>query len=1021
MYLNCHSYYSLRYGVLSIDELVSRGKAAGTDVLCLTDINTMTGVYDFVAACQEQGIKPVVGIEFRNDNQLEYVCLARNHAGFAELNAFLSGHNLDKTPFPPQAPDFDHCYVIYSMTRHPHHLRDNEYIGIRPQEVNKLVTSPLRGLQNKLVVWQPVTLNHREGFQLHQLLRCVDQNILLTQLQEEGRCQPTEWFISIDKLLERYERFPQIVLNTVGILSHCGFDFDFNRSKNLSSYTGSPDSDKALLERLALEGMERRYGKNNAEAEARTRRELEVIDNLGFAAYFLTTWDIIRYSSHRGFQHVGRGSGANSIIAYELYITDVCPLELDLYFERFLNPSRTSPPDFDIDWSWKDRDEILSYIFDRFDRDKTAFVGTIGTFKRRSIIHELGKVFGLQTEERKRISSNPLEVQNNPEARRIAYYAEQLSGFPNLRSMHSCGVVITDVSKYNYMAVDLPPKGFPTAQIDMYICEDINLEKLDILSQRGLGHIHDAVQLVERNHSVRLDMHEVAAFKEDDKCNEMLASGKTLGCFYIESPAMRGLLRRLQCDNYLTLVAASSIIRPGVAKSGMMREYIERHNGKKFEYPHPVFEEQMSDTYGIMVYQEDVIKVAHYFAGLDLSDADILRRAMSGKKRKVDFNRVTERYYKNCKKRGYSEQLTDTIYKQIESFAGYSFCKSHSASYAVESYQSLYLKAHYPLEFITGVINNFGGFYRTEVYIHEARMAGATIHNPCVNHSLQLTDLDGTDLWLGFIHLKGLEKGLQEGIPKERQRRGPFKSLEDFIQRVAIPVEQLQLLVNIGAFRFTGLAKGALTLKARLLLKNLDVHQLQGSPTLFEPPTKTYTVPTLEHGEYDDVFDELELLQFPVSKSPWELIRSSEEAISLNDKVRVANFMKMEGKRVKMFGYLISRKPVPAVNGNMSFGTWVDASGDYFDTVHFPEVLERFPFNAPGVYLIEGKVVVEYNFSMVEVLRVEHQSIMADPRYEDSQTNLPIGRRDNLPFTLGRKAYPGSKERDGLFGNGKAS
>ena len=309
-------------------------------------------------------------------------------------------------------------------------------------------------------------------------------------------------------------------------------------------------------------------------------------------------------------------------------------------------------------------------------------------------------------------------------------------------------------------------------------------------------------------------------------------------------------------------------------------------------------------------------------------------------------------------------------------------------------------------------INNFGGFYRTEVYIHEARMAGGVIHNPCVNHSQALTDVEGKDVWLGFIHLKGLASEIRHAVPTNRSQRGPFQSLEDFIHRISIAMEQLQLLINVGAFRFTGKSKGELTLQARLLLKNLDQDKLRGTPTLFEEPARTFEVPVLDHGEFEDVFDELELLQFPVSKSPYELLQDQNHGAT-----RVADFLQREGQRVEMVAYLLSRKPVPAVNGNMSFGTWIDIAGEYFDTVHFPDVLERFPFNAPGCYRIWGKVVVEYDFPMIEVSRCEHQPIIADPRYEESDTRLPVGRRDNVPFVLGRKAYPGAKERKVRFGN----
>ena len=294
-----------------------------------------------------------------------------------------------------------------------------------------------------------------------------------------------------------------------------------------------------------------------------------------------------------------------------------------------------------------------------------------------------------------------------------------------------------------------------------------------------------------------------------------------MGCFYVESPAMRMLLKKLKVDTYLGLVAASSIIRPVVSNSGMMREYILRFTDpKRRQDAHHVLLDIMPDTFGVMVYQEDVIKVAHYFAGLSLGEADVLRRGMSGKFRsREEFKRVENQYFKNCEARGYGSELAQDIWRQIESFAGYAFAKGHSASYAVESYQSLYLKAHYPLEYMVAVINNFGGFYSTEFYVHEARKLGGIVEAPCVQQGDYPTVIRGTIIYLGFVLLHGLDETVGVTIGRERQEGGPFHNLTDFIDRVSIGIEQLTLLIRIGAFRFTGIAKQTLLWEAHHMLK----------------------------------------------------------------------------------------------------------------------------------------------------------------------------------------------------------
>ncbi len=817
MYLNCHSYYSLRYGTLPVEALVQQASAAGAQVLALTDINNVSGTFDFVKACRTAGITPVAGMEIRHGDTLLYTCLARNNRGFAEINAFVSHYHIAAQALPARAPVFDHVHVVYPLgTTHP--LRDNEYIGVPLAALSRLATTTARQRQ-RMVLMQPVTLAQPTDMQVHRLLRAIDHNVVLSKLPPTATCHAGEVVHTPAALAARCAAYPELIANASQLAADCSFDFDYRVVKNRKTFTGNAYDDRLLLEKLAHEGMEYRYGLRNKEAQKRIAHELEVITRLGFLAYFLITWDVIRYSMSRGFYHVGRGSGANSIVAYCLRITDVDPIELDLYFERFINPARTSPPDFDIDYSWRDRDQVIDYVFKRYGSSHTALMATYSTFKGKSIIRELGKVYGLpKTEIDALVENPPPEERCDDIARNIFSLGKRIADYPNLRSIHAGGILVSEEPIFSYTALDMPPKGFATTQFDMYVAEEIGFEKLDILSQRGIGHIQDSVNIIQRNRGTRIDIHDVPRFKQDPQVAEQLRKGDTIGCFYVESPAMRGLLKKLRCDNYISLVAASSIIRPGVAKSGMMRAYIHRfHHPNDFEYLHPVMEALLKETYGVMVYQEDVIKVAHHFAGLDLSEADVLRRAMSGKFRgRAELDRIVKKFFDNCRDRGYSDTLAQEVWRQIESFSGYSFSKAHSASFAVESYQSLYLKAHYPLEFMVAVINNFGGFYSTWVYVNEARLAGAHIENPCVNHSEHLTTISGTTIWLGFIHIKDLESGAAAAIPHERERGGPYLSLDDFVTRTGITRDQLIILIRAGALRFTGHSKQALLWEAHM-------------------------------------------------------------------------------------------------------------------------------------------------------------------------------------------------------------
>ncbi len=633
MYLNCHSFHSLRYGTIPLQDLVQEAALHGVKTMALTDINTITGIYDFVKLCGEVNIKPIVGIDFRNKNKQEYIGLAKNREGIAEMNGLITEHNFADTPLPKRAPAFKNVFVIYPFENIPEELNENEFVGIRPEQLSKLFNHNWKRWLDKMVILKPVTYRTKTEYSLHKILRAIDLNILGSKLRETDYCRESEIMIPLELLISGFTEYPKILQNTEWLMEQCHFVYEFGIPRNKKHFTENNRTDLELLTKLAYEGLERRYEKDNKEAIARIKKELKVIDELQFSGYFLITWDIVRYSTSQGFLHIGRGSGANSIIAYCLGITDICPLELDLYFERFLNLNRKSPPDFDIDWSWQERNTILDYIFNKYGRDHVAFCGTNVEFKYRSIFREVGKVFGLPKEELDVLAKNPMTRHHpNEVVKKVQKYGMMLERYPNQRSMHSCGIIISEEPITNFTGLEMPPKGYPIVQFDMHVAEDIGFEKFDILSQRGIATIDDTVKLVKKNRGIDVDIRDTRISKNEASCNAYLGIGKTIGCFYIESPAMRGLLRRLKCDNYKVLVAASSIIRPGVAQSGMMKEYIFRHNyPDRFEYFHDVFKEQLGETYGIMVYQEDVIKIALHYGGLPASDGDILRRAMSGK------------------------------------------------------------------------------------------------------------------------------------------------------------------------------------------------------------------------------------------------------------------------------------------------------------------------------------------------------------------------------------------------------
>lgn len=977
MLLNLHSHYSLRYGTMDIPALIENIRIHGYDTAVLTDINNSSATVDFIKQARDAGINGLAGMDFRNGNQFLYVGIAKNEKGFKELNELMTAVNRKKQPLPERAPEFQNAFVIYPFgSIKEEFLKDNEYIGIRPDEVNKFIVAS-RKHNERYVILKPISFQ-KTDFLLHRQLRAIGNNILISQLAREQTGQKEDFFIHRTALIKAYTAVPELIGNTDRLLSECSFAFDFKSSKNKKNFMGSRYEDKQLLYNYTLQGFDRRYGPENRQAKERVLKELDIIDRLNFSSYFLITDDICRYARSRDFHYVGRGSGANSIAAYCLGITDVCPLELNLYFERFLNPKRINPPDFDIDFSWRDRDEIYTYVFRQYQNEHTALMGATSTFKDRSIIRELGKIYGLPKMEIDRLIQEPENMLNKNEVTHtILSVYNQMTGLPNQRTIHASGLLISEEPLTCYSALDYPPKGLPTVQYDMYKAEDMGFEKFDILSQRGIGHIRDCQNIIYQNKGVEIDTAQPDLFFKDPKLAEQLRSANTIGCFYIESPAMRQLLQKLGCDDYLTLVAASSIIRPGVASSGMMQSFIERHlDPSKVEYIHPVFKEQLKETYGIMVYQEDVMKIGHHFGGLDLAESDVLRRMMSGKDR--DRNHLAEiedKYFQNCRAKGYPDAIAQEVWRQMESFAGYSFNKAHSASFAVESYQSLYLKTYYPLEFIVAVLNNYGGFYSREVYINEAQKSGGSIHLPDVNVSQFNTSIYGNKIYLGFDCLLHLEEKLAKLIPRERTKNGEFKSLEDFHLRTQAGLEQMVILIRVGAFRFLSSNKKELLWEAHLLLNQR--RQSQRTFSLFADADITKPVlPHLTTHPLEHLYDEIELIGFPVSARIFELARSG-----YRGNVNARSLADREGQTVRIVAHLVAWKTVYIKpNSMMKFGTFLDAHGDFIDTVHFSQSLKRYPLRGKGLYLIEGKCTLAQGCPSIEVQRCALMPLKPDPR-----------------------------------------
>ncbi len=1014
MYLNTHTYFSLRYGTFPPEVLLELAQQNGAPRFVITDINNTSGCLSILRVAARYGCQPVLGIDFRNGIDQQFIAIAKNNEGFEEINRFLTsilhqqeGTGLRLSNVPDKAPEFENAFVVYPYRRgKEYELRQNEFVGINHRDLDYVRLK--RFDTSRAVILQTATFRNKRDFNAHRLLRAIDNNTLLSKLPEAEQGHPDDVMLPVDQLLFHYRDFPEMVRNTQNLLNQCSIFFDFSdeaECQNQKHYTGSAEQDLTLMEKLCEEGLQYRYPEKGEVVMERVRKELNTISQMGFISYFLINWDIVKYARSKEYFYVGRGSGANSVVAYLLRITDVDPIELDLYFERFINLYRSSPPDFDIDFSWRDRDDVTQYIFKRF--KNVALVATYTTFQAKAVRRELGKVFGLPKEEIDKLGRENIQPWDVSDLGKLVIrYGDYIHGFPSQLSVHASGIVISQKPINYFTATFLPPKGFATVQFDMHVAEDVGLYKLDILSQRGLGKIKEAIEIIRKTRpdEPQIDIHDLKRFKQDERIKVMLREAKAIGCFYVESPAMRMLLRKLQVDDYLGLVAASSVIRPGVAQSGMMQAYIQRfRNPEKRKEAHPVLLGLMPETFGVMVYQEDVIKVAHYFAGLTLGEADKMRRGMSGKYRsREEFQAVKEKFFHNCKHiKGHPDELTAEVWRQTESFAGYAFAKGHSASYAVESYQSLFLKAYYPLEYMVATINNYGGFYRTELYMLEAKLHGGIIHEPCVNQSHFETTLYQKDIYLGFHLLQGFESEIALRIVDERTKNGVYADFDDFINRLNISLVQISILIRIDAFRFSGKDKRTLLWQAHFnsdSYRNGNVSQKRAEEMstyamrdLFRIQRPEYKIPELENSWQEDAFDQMELLTFPLH-STFDLLLDLSGPSHLEDntpEVLAKDLPHNVGKKIWIKGYLIHRKNTSTKNGQqMYFGTFLDREGQWLDTVHFPDIARRYPFRGTGIYKVYGTVIEDYDCITVDAEFMERMAMMEDPRYREVRDEI---------------------------------
>ena len=995
--LTVRSSYSLMWGTSYVKQVCLTAKRLGYDRLALTDTDNLYGLWPFLRTCKREGLTPIVGAEVTDPHRKQRaVCLVEDEAGYRNLCRLLTRRHM--------AADFDLKEVLPNyatgltvLTQDADLLRTWHSAGVtvvaamprKPLPPTHALRRVAKHLGVSLAATPGSFFLHPRDAAVHRLLRTIDRNTSFSRLAAGDVAPADAWLASPEEYSRRFEICPQAIRATHEIaerLTFTGPQFGIV----MPPLAGGNGADPARrLRQAAYAGARKRYGQELCEAVVeRLEHELHSITDMGFAAYFLIVQNIIQHSPRT----CGRGSGAASLVAYCLGITNVCPLKHNLYFERFLNPGRTDPPDIDVDFAWDERDDVLKAVLHRH-RGHAAMVSNHVLFQPRMAIREVAKVYGLTDGEIGRVSkrlprfwrakeSEPellTGLKQRPESKALEFphpwpeilaFAQRIIGTPRYLSVHPGGVVITPRPIDEYVPLERAPKGVPIIQWEKDATEDAGLVKIDLLGNRSLGVIRDAVGNLRAN-GVAFD--ESRWEPEDDLATQQaLAQGRTMGCFYIESPAMRLLQQKSKVGDFEHLVIHSSIIRP--AANEFIREYIRRLHGGPWDPIHPLLAEVLDETFGIMVYQEDVSRAAVALAGFSHAEADALRKVMSKKDREHQLRDFQKRFYTGAKARGVSGDQVAAIWDMMMSFSGYSFCKPHSASYARVSFQAAYLKVHHPAEFIAAVISNQGGFYGTFAYVSEARRMGLTILPPDINRSEVRWTGAGNAIRTGLLSIKGLSAEIQARIVTER-RQGRYRSMREVLERLRPAEDEARALIHCGALDELnpGGNRAALMWQLGCRLKSASAKSRPQTQSLFGSADKARTCrppPLPPDDERERLRREFSVLGFLCDRHPMELY---DPVLQKLRTVKAVDLPRHLGKQVRLAGWLITGKVVTTKHGDpMEFLTFEDETG-IVETTFFPETYRRFchMIDRQRPYLLTGKVEEDWGAITLTVNRVE--------------------------------------------------
>jgi DNA-directed DNA polymerase III PolC len=981
VHLNAHSHYSLLEAEPSPQELVQTAAALGMPAIALTDHYSLAGVVEFQRACKKTGIDPIYGLEIDLEvlsKEVEYpgrlILLAQNEQGWANLCSINSTLNLHIPSAQPVTLDIlekFHKEVLAisddqmdwtgrTLQQLQDIFPDSLYVALsNPDGRQNIKMQQLADLAERLqlpiIAVQPIFTLDAASAHLLKTLTAIRLGTTIDKVPTRELPPAESIFLSPEQMQLRYGKHPQALAATLEIANRCKFDLPLGKRNFPSIPLPENTTANQILREKADAGAIRRYGKISPDIRERLDFELGVIGQLQFEPVFLIVEEIISYAQQKGIPTSSRGSAASSLVAYCLGITNPDPIRHNLYFERFLNPARTSPPDIDTDICSRGREQVIRHVFETFGEDQTAMVGTINRFRPRSAMSDVAKAHGLTPEQAHELSrslphsffyriedsdeSEPspfrelAAANKQPEYQRIFQDAESLLNLPRHFSIHAGGIVVGPGKLAGI--IPLQRSGSHNTiitQMDMESVQAFGLIKIDLLGIRGLTVLGDVATAVhswsKSEYSSPMQVLDNIPL-EDSDTSDLIYSGHTIGCFQIESPGMRSTLREINARKVDDIMVALALYKPGPLRGGLRDNFVRRIKKlEPVEHLHPAVIPILDETQGIILYQEQVLRLVHELAGLSLADADLLRRAMTHFGTNFELNGIRQRFIRAVHEgRQIPLEICEQLWSLMAAFAGYGLPKAHAASYAITSWKSAWLKTHFPAEFMAAVLANWGGYYSQRVYINEVCRMGLILKPPHVNHSRQQFSVAYPSgepvLYMGLDQVRDLTQRTQNKIFHER----PFTSLEDFLVRVDPRQQEVENLICAGALEGFG--------SAPTMLKRITGGKwLTSQPGLFE----------IENAEESDWSKEQwmeaqeKVLGISLVAHPLELVA---EKIAKAGAISTMEAAGEIGKKVTIAGIRQSSHRVKTTKGEtMLFLTLEDMEGT-MDVMILPDMYRR--------------------------------------------------------------------------------